>query len=78
MTEYLSFILLIKRVCNKCAEIAQSVEQRIENPCVTSSILVLGIVLEKLGEGVRVVDGLGFENRRGVSYRGFESPPSRF
>ena len=28
----------------KFAEIAQSVEQRIENPRVTSSILVLGII----------------------------------
>ena len=34
-------IYLFHRAC--LAEIAQSVEQRIENPRVTSSILVLGI-----------------------------------
>ena len=54
------------------AEIAQSVEQRIENPRVTSSILVLG-----KWKGVRVVDGVGLENQCGVSYRGFESHPFR-
>ena len=54
------------------AEIAQSVEQRIENPRVTSSILVLG-----KWKGVRVVDGVGLENQCGASYRGFESHPFR-
>ena len=57
----------------KSAEIAQSVEQRIENPRVTSSILVLG-----KWKGVRVVYGVGLENQCDVSYRGFDSHPFRF
>jgi hypothetical protein len=28
-------------------------------------------------KGVRVVDGVGFENQCGASYRGFESHPFR-
>ena len=32
---------------------------------------------QSVWKGVRVVDGVGFENQCGVSYRGFESHPFR-
>ena len=46
-TRFILFNNLTKYIAKTYARVAQSVEQRTENPCVTSSSLVPGILINK-------------------------------